>query len=179
MKPSHHPIYTFRGSHFLMLGCLFCFTCLTAQKENLLLPDLFYPGMVQDNNLEIITEDSCVVINLIESYIRPQLRKQYLQDINTTRKYIYQAMGIAQRINYMQGIHVLRRCLGSAYTAKGPQDSAQFYLRYSIKQMEDKQDTARIIFFLMQCARSCSLSSKFNSSIYVDKTAALNTLTTG
>lgn len=159
----------------LITYLVMCFFSLDGQRESITaIQDK--AAIIQDNQLGIEDDDSCTVINLVEAYIRPLLRQGIWQDIDSTKRYIYQAMALAEKINYVWGINILRRCLGSAYTAKGPEDSAQYYLRYSIQQMEEIRDTARVSHFLMEYGRSCWLSSKFDTAIYVTEKAARNAL---
>ena len=141
MRSFQCQIKRLRISHFLSLVYLVWFNALMAQKENLLIPDIFYPGVVEDNDLKDFKEDT-FLFHRIDLRFQSEVSRRGYINWDTFLYYGHLAIDLSKSQNYYQGLIRTYIGFGSGYCDKNQIDSSLYYSRMAIQYAEALKDTS-------------------------------------
>lgn len=136
MKSFRVPDSLFRKSNLLVLGLLHFFISLSGQNENLLLPDIFYPGVIQDNNLVEIKEDTAVIMDLVH-YAQALMARGYWLNLDSVKFVLNKAITKSIEADFPMGLIHSYIDLGWAFKYKDIDDSARYYFKKGIELDEE------------------------------------------
>lgn len=141
MKSPRPRMQTLMIRYLLFMGFLHFFISLSGQNENLLLPDVFYPGYIQDNHLVLFEEDTSV-FHLTQLRFQAEGAKKGFIDLDTFRHYGHLAIHQSKRLNYFEGLIRTYIGFGWGYVEKNEIDSSLYYSRLAIQYAAALNDTS-------------------------------------